>query len=188
MISMSAFMSAIKTRVTDAADITDGSDYVVVVGDTSAPRGDTLKEVHIVTAHATEHGTVEFDFGTGPIEFFTEETYVFETNAQFDGCTLAVYPKTRDTVDMYKELQHQTAARHLRQQIADVVCGLTKSTARGEMDDVRKLQSLVNDLVFHEAALNQELLVDDDPYDRGPLAVRPVTNAAPAGMVAPNMS
>ena len=184
MISMSAFLSALKTRVTDAADITDGAEYIVIVSDNSAARSDIIKSAHIVTAHTTEHGTVEFDLGNGPIEFFTEKTYDFETNAQFDGYTLAVYPKTRDTKDIYDETQHQIAARRLRQQIADVVCGLNKSTARGEMDDVRKLQSLVNDLVFHEAALNQELLVDD----RGPLAVRPDMNAAPAGMIAPNMA
>ena len=188
MISTSTFLSALKTRVTDAGDITDGSDYVVIVSDKSAARGEAIKEAHITTAHATDHGTVEFDFGTGPIEFFTEKTYVFETNAQFDGCTLAVYPKTRDTKDLYEEAQHQIAARRLRQQIAGVVCGLNKYTASGEMDDVRKLQSLVNDLVFHESALNQDLLADNDTYDLGPLAVRPDTNAEPAGMVAPNMA
>lgn len=188
MISLSTFLSALKTHVTDAGDITDGSDYVVIVSDKSAARGEAIKEAHITTAHATDHGTVEFDLGTGHIEFFTEKSYVFETNAQFDGYTLAVYPKTRDTKDLYEEAQHQIAARRLRQQIAGVVCGLNKYTASGEMDDVRKLQSLVNDLVFHESALNQDLLADNDTYDLGPLAVRPDTNAEPAGMVAPNMA
>lgn len=176
-----------KTRVTDAGDITDGSDYIVVVTDKSAARGDAIKGAHIVAARVTENGTVEFDLGNGPIEFFTEKTAVFETNAQFDGCTLAVYPKTRDTKDLYEEVQHQIAARRLRQQVADVVCSLTKSTASGEMDDVRKLQSIVNDLVFHEAALNQDLL-SGEPNDLGPLAIRPDTNAEPSGMVAPNMA
>lgn len=166
------FLSAMKTIVARDTDIIDGHHYVVFKSRVT----DTHKKVedaHYVTAHTTEHDTVEFDLGDGPLEFYTEKDTIFETNAPFDGCTLRVFPRYDGTEAMYDGVKHLNAANRIRREIADTVAGLAEETARGELDAVRKLQSLASDLLYHESSLNQELIPTSDPQGCGPLVVRP---------------
>ena len=166
------FLSALKTVIASDEDITDGHRYIVIKARVNDQRK-KIEDAYCVTAHTTEYGTVEFDLGDGPIEFYTEKPEVFETNAPFDGCTLRVFPRYSETEALYDEVKHLNAARRIRREIAKVVAGLSEETARGELDDVRTLQSLASDLVFHEAALNQDTVPSREDRGFGPLVVLP---------------
>lgn len=171
-MSFQSFLSAIKTMVARDEDIVDGNRYVVIK---SRVNGDQKKveDAYYVTAHATEHGTVEFDLGDGPMEFYTEKDDIFETNFPFDGCTLRVFPRFDGTEAIYDEVKHYNAARRTRREIAEVVASMSEETARGEMGSVLKLQSLASDLVYHEASLNQNFIPKRESHGYGPLVILP---------------
>lgn len=172
MLDMPSFLNTLRSTVTNASDIVEGDNYVILEVNTSGKRP-SMDNVYIAKAIATGDESATFDIDGQHIEFSNTEPNSLKLSISVKHVRMYVYPLNDDTMSMHDDIVHRVAANRLRQEIADTVTGLAETTVSGEMGAVRKLQSLANDLAYHEGELTQAFLDDRKHADIGPLVVRP---------------
>lgn len=172
MLDMSSFLNTLRSTITNASDVVKGGEYVILELHTSG-KYPVMDNVYIAKAVAADDECATFDIDGQRVEFSNTKFNSFQPANQVKGVLMNAYPLNDATRAVHDDIAHRVAAHRLRQEIADTVCGMAETTVRGEMDAVRKLQSLANDLAYHEGELNQSFLDDKKHPEIGPLVVRP---------------
>ena len=172
MLDMHSYLGAIRSPIANASDVVEGDDYVIVELHTSG-KYPVMDNVYIAKAAAADDECATFDIDGQRVEFSNTKFNSFQPANPVKGVLMNAYPLNDITRAVHDDLVHRVAAHRLRQEIADTVSSMAETTVSGEIDVVRKLQSLANDLAYHEGEVNQSFLDDRKRTKIGPLVVRP---------------
>ena len=175
MLDTSSFLKTIRGTITNASDVVEGNEYVILELLTSG-KYPVMDNVYIATATDADDEGATFDIDGQRIEFSNTKFNSFQPATPVEGVLMNAYPLNDATRAVHDDIVHRIAARRLRQEIAGTVSSMAETTVRGEMDAVRRLQSLATDLAYHEGELNQSFLDDKKHPKIGPLVVRPSGN------------
>lgn len=136
--------------------VRDGERYVVIKT-VLVNYSYVFDDAYVATANVTDDGNVRFTHNGETVEYIVNPRGRFYP-ADGNDYWLRVMRVTPETLKMRDEAAHLVAATRLRQQAAELMSGLHAWTTKGEIDRVRALRDVVNELAAHESSLNQTLV------------------------------